>query len=301
MIARLRSEDGFTLVELLMAATLMLLILGATITTFTTFLQTSTRSRAQNAAQDQARNGVDRVARDMRNQATPTQDIPAAIMYAEPDDVGFITVGQEKAAGSLNARNLMRVRYCLEADSRTLWKQTQTWTTATPIAPPPTGQACPGTAGWQTQESLVQDVVNDTRPVFTYDPPAPWGTTADIQTIDTTLFVDVEPAQKPLESRLNTSVRLRNQNRPPTGDFDAKAVGDRHVLLIAGADDPDGHQLHYSWKVDGVAITTCSSAVCDYGPDDLPAATSGTHSFSLEVSDPSDLAAPVVQRSVNVP
>jgi hypothetical protein len=100
---------------------------------------------------------------------------------------------------------------------------------------------------------------------------------------------------------LNTSVRLRNQNRPPTADFDAKAAGDRHVLLIAGADDPDGHPTLFTWKVDGVVITTCSTAVCDYGPDDVPAATSGNHTFTLEVTDPSDLAAPAVQRSVNVP
>lgn len=301
MTSRVRSEEGFTLIELLMAATLMLIVLGATVTTFATLLQTSTRSRAQNAAQDQARNGIDRVARDMRNQATPTRDIPAAIMFAQANDVGFITVGPSKGAGSLNARNLMRVRYCLDADTRTLWKQTQTWTTATPVAAPASSQPCPGTSGWTTRESLVQDVVNGARPLFTYDPPSPWTSTAEIQTIDTTLFVDVDPTKRPAETRLNTSVRLRNQNRPPTADFDAKPAGARHVLLVAGAEDPDGHPTLFAWKVDGVTITTCSTAVCDYGPDDTPAATSGAHTFTLEVTDPSDLAAPAVQRSVTVP
>ena len=44
-MTRLRGEDGFTLVEVLIVSVLMLVVLGATLTTFNTFQRTSARQR----------------------------------------------------------------------------------------------------------------------------------------------------------------------------------------------------------------------------------------------------------------
>ena len=55
-----------------------------------------------------------------------------AKLDVRPDDhgVAFLTVGGTRPAGSANARNLQRARYCLNTESRILWFQTQTWTSA---------------------------------------------------------------------------------------------------------------------------------------------------------------------------
>ena len=301
MPRRLRSEEGFTLIELVVASTLMIIVLCATLTVFDGFIVNSQRSRDQNSAQDQARNAVDRIARDLRNQATPTKELPIAILKATPQDVAFLTVGPTKPAGSANARNLQRARYCLNPDTKTLWFQTQTWVTAAPAPAPDVNAACPATpaSGWMTQDPIVDRVANAARPVFAFDP-GTWVSTADIRSIDTTVFIDADPAKAPREQRLNTMVRLRNQNHAPGAEFEASPLGSQHVLLLAGAFDADGHSQAYNWYVDNVKITTCSGPVCDYGPDDTPAATSGTHTFRLEVEDPSGLVSTPTERTVTV-
>lgn len=299
---RLRSQDGFTLIELIVASTLMIIVLVATLTVFDGFITNSQRSRDQNAAQDKARNAIDRVARDLRNQATPTKELPIAILKATPQDVSFLTVGALKPAGSANARNLERARYCLNNDTKTLWFQRQTWTTAAPLAAPSVDAPCPAepASGWQTKDPIVDHVANDTRPIFAFDPASGWVTTGDIRSIDTTLFIDADPARAPREQRLNTTVRLRNQNRAPGAEFEASLLGSRHVLLVAGAFDADGHSQTYNWYVDDVKITSCTGPVCDFGPDDTPAATSGSHTFKLEVEDPSGLVSVPMERTVTL-
>ena len=67
-----RREDGFSLIELLLAMTLSLLILGATLAVFATAERGHRDNQRQNEAQDQVRFATDSLARRLRNLASPT-------------------------------------------------------------------------------------------------------------------------------------------------------------------------------------------------------------------------------------
>ena len=111
----MRREHGFTLVELLVAVTIMTVVLGATLAVFDVFTKTQNVNQSQNDAQDQARNALDRMERRFRDHAAPAPDQQLGIDKATPYDVVFETVGTPKPAGSQNSRNAQRVRYCLDS------------------------------------------------------------------------------------------------------------------------------------------------------------------------------------------
>src|SRR6185503_185341 len=114
----LRREDGMTLVEVLIVMILMGIILGATLTTFETFERKSRDNQDQNEAQDGARRALDLMARDLRNLASPTPLLPLAVDVKLPQDLIFQSEGKVKPAGSLNALNTTRVRYCLNTTNK---------------------------------------------------------------------------------------------------------------------------------------------------------------------------------------
>ena len=141
----LRRQDGFTLVEVLVVSVLMIVVLGATLTALNSFQKNISVNQKQNDAQDTARAGMDLMARDMRNLASPTRDQPLALDLMEAQNIVFQAEGRSKPAGSLNPSNTTRVRYCLAAD-RKLYRQVQTWESAAFPAIPSTSQ-CPGPTG----------------------------------------------------------------------------------------------------------------------------------------------------------
>lgn len=68
----LRDQRGFTLVELLMAMTLSLVVFGATLAVAAALSNNARRTAEHNEAQDQARTYQDRLARQLRNLASPS-------------------------------------------------------------------------------------------------------------------------------------------------------------------------------------------------------------------------------------
>jgi prepilin-type N-terminal cleavage/methylation domain-containing protein len=247
---RLSGEQGFTLVELLVAMSLMVMVLGATLTTFTNFGNANRRNQSLNDAQDRARVAGDRLARELRNLSSPTNELPAAVEKATPYDLMFLTVDAAKPSGSLNDFNSRRVRYCLNTSSPTderLWVQTQTWTTAAAPAAPST-TSCPDSA-WPTQQIAADKIVNriggQDRPVFFYTMVGSDLTT--VSAIRTELFVDVDPGQAPAEARLSSGVHLRNQNRKPTASFTSTVNGSTVTLNGSASEDPEGDSLRYAW------------------------------------------------------
>src|SRR5262249_32089175 len=100
----------------------------------------------------------------------------------------------------LNPTNVERVRSCLDSGSPAkLWQQTQTWTTATPPAPPTTA-SCPD-PGWPGTPRAVADPTNNPylaqdRPVFLY---ANTDVSA-IHTVRVNLWIDVNPGKPPAET-----------------------------------------------------------------------------------------------------
>jgi type II secretory pathway pseudopilin PulG len=268
-VSQRSSEEGFTLVEVLIAAVLMIIVLGATLTALTSFQKNTATNQRQNDAQDQARNTLDLIARDLRNLASPRLERPEAIDRNLPLDLIVQSEGRG-TGGSLNARNTMRVRFCLGPD-RKLYRMTQTWTTAA-IPNAPAATVCPGT-GWTTSTVVAENVVNGTRPIFTYNAVG----LQDITEVSATLFVDVNPGTTPAETQLETSVYLRNQNRAPTALFSVEVVNTSILLNASESTDPEEKAMIYSWKIDNVAA---GSGILLTKP-----VTAGNHTVRLDVSD----------------
>ena len=290
-----REQSGFTLIELLVSMGILILVLGATLTTLEGFGSTTTRNQELLIAQDQARLAVDRAARDLRNASAYVTDAgqPAAMVRAEPWDLIMQTVNpQPGGAGNANTLNLMRVRYCLDTSTKTFWRQWQTWTTATHPAVI-TDHTCPS-PDWGTgrQTALAGDVVNGNgRRVFTYNngnaadlgeaPPA----LADISSVRIALWVDLNPGKAPAETQLASGVFLRNKNRRPVATCTAAATGSSYVSLNGSrSSDPEGGLLTYAWA-DGSTAIAATGSLANY-----KAPSTGPHVFTVTVTDPGGLS-----------
>jgi type II secretory pathway pseudopilin PulG len=238
----LRRNDGMALVEVLIVSILMLIVLGATLTTFNQFERKSRDNQNLNEAQDGARRALDLMARDLRNLASPTPLLPLAVDVAEPQDIIFQSEGKVKPAGSLNAQNTTRVRFCLNGTTKILFRQIQTWTTA--AAPAVPNSACGATGGWTSTMPVATDVVNGARSIFTYN-----AVDHDkITEVSAQLFVDTTPTRLPAEFDLQSTVFLRNQNRAPSAAFSWTSMPGGGVFLNASeSQDPEEKSLTFEW------------------------------------------------------
>jgi type II secretory pathway component PulJ len=284
-------ESGFTLIEVLIVSVLMVMVLGAVLTTFNSFQSNAETNARQNDAQDEARHGIDMLARDVRNLASPTIEQPQAVKRADPQDLIVQSVAPVRPAGSLNPRNTRYVRYCYAPGQSKVYRQRLTWTTSA-VPSYPAATACPG-SGWQTTEALSQHVVNGTRALFTYNS----ATLTDVTEISTTLWVDVNPGRRPKESTIQTTVFLRNQNRAPIARFSAAPSAGGILLNGSESEDPEERALRYFWYDAAVGtVPRGEGIVFQYTP---PAP--GPRTVYLIVKDPADLANQAPNQTVCVP
>jgi prepilin-type N-terminal cleavage/methylation domain-containing protein len=292
-MSRLIAEErGVTLVELMVVIVLSGIVMGATLTTFTQFEHTTGVNQRQNDAQEQVRIGLAGVARELRNLASPTDQLPEAVVRAGDQDLVFQSVSSSATR---------RVRYCLNPSQGRIWRQVQ----YEPFSDPST--SCPDSA-WGSERTSVQNVSNGGRPVFTYNATE----LESITEITTSLWVDVNPGAKPEESTLQTSIFLRNQNRAPVAQFTAAVSGSSVVLNASGSSDPESKALTYYWYEAGesgnaqecgtlpveVPQTGCvgSGIVYHYTP-----ATAGSRQLHLVVRDSAGLTHAASPESVCVP
>ena len=283
-----RSDSGVTLIELLIAISLLVIVLTATFKAFDSFGSATRTNFKQNHAQSIARTTADRIARELRNTGSPGFS-GAPIERATASDLIFNTVDPAGGGSGSNATKVQRVRYCLAPSDRRIWRQVESWSSSSRPSLPSTTD-CPASP-LGTQTILAQDVVNGpSRPLFTYD-----STTLDnITTIEVSIYADVDVNQGPGEQRLSTEVFLRNQNRPPTAVFTATTMGHRHVLLNASASaDPDGDSVTYQWY-DG-------STLIGEGPlFDYAAPSTGNRTFTVAVTDPAGLRTVSAAQAIDV-
>jgi type II secretory pathway pseudopilin PulG len=291
---RAREESGFTLVELLLVCTLMLVVLGATLTTFDSFQKNTDVNARQNDAQQEARRSIDYLARELRNLASPVEGDPKSVKRAEDDDLIVQSVAPIREAGSLNERNTQFVRFCYNATTSRVIRQRLTWTDD--VAPDyPSGSACPST-GWEFTD-FAANVVNASRPVFTYT----WDG-VDLTTITevhSSLWVDVNPGNPPAETTLATTVFLRNQNREPIALFSAAPTADGKILLNGSeSSDPEERSLRYFWYDPAVSTTVPrgEGIVYEYEPPAF-----GDRQVYLKVLDPANLEGQADTETVCVP
>ena len=303
-----RGQQGFTLIELLMAMAIITVVVMATISAFVAFHKNERVNRLANESQDQARLTLERMASQLRNLASPRDSVPEAVEKAEPYDLVFLTVDAVRPVGSLNARNIKRVRYCVGpvANGKApLIRQQQTWQV---VLPPPSYSTATcsttGAGGWEKTQIVASDVVNTAvspaEPIFQYTPgPAPL---ADISAIRADLTVDVNPGTSPKAVSLGTGVFLRNQNRKPVASCTTPiytGTGHQVALNGSGSADPEGFNLkHYFWYLDG--HDTDGAADLE-GVVAVWNGSSGNHSFVLKVVDQGLLTATANCGSVTVP
>ena len=302
-----RGQEGYSLIELLVAMSVITFVVMATISAFVAFHKNERVNRLVNESQDQARLTLERMASQLRNLASPTDYVPASVEKAEPYDLVFLTVDAVKPVGSLNARNVKRVRYCVGPvvnGKAPLIRQEQTWQA---VDPPPsyatTTCSSSGAGGWEKTQIAANDVVNTAQspavPIFEYTPgPTP---VTSITAIRADLYVDVNPGQSPQAVNLNTGVFLRNQNRLPVASCTTPiytGTGKQVALNGSGSQDPEGFSMkEYRWYLDGstTALTDPKGVVGIWN------GSSGSHSFALEVVDQGGLSAKTNCGSVVVP
>src|SRR3954469_19627785 len=139
-----REESGFTLTELLIGASLMIVIMGAIYGVLTTFQNSAVRTNDQNSAQQEARAATDVLAWQLRNLVMPANATGGPLEQSSSYDLVFQTIDPSAGAGS-NATKAGRVRYCYDnstPENAKIWLQVQTWTTAAAPAIPSTA-VCP--------------------------------------------------------------------------------------------------------------------------------------------------------------
>ncbi|MGH2901755.1 MAG: PilW family protein, partial [Solirubrobacteraceae bacterium] len=237
-----RSEGGFTLVELLVVMTISIVILSATLTTFNTSYQVHHDNDARNDTAERAREALDVEARQLRNLAKRLNNAPVIDRVTDYDLI-FQTSDPSRTW----------VRYCLDTAASPaspargrLWTAGLSVPVGTPGAPVTAGMrsACPG-SGW-TQTRVVADHVTNRRdgldrPLFAYTcTSGTSGCTSDPSTYDqvvnitSTTLVDTTPGRGAAELRVATGVYLRNQNQAPQAQFLATpASASRTVVLNA--------------------------------------------------------------------
>ena len=294
-----REESGWTLMEVLIAMVLMLVILGATLTTFNNYYANAANDRKAKDAQERARGALRQLSRHLRNVASPTEGERDPIDKATGTDLIFQSVDPVGPANDQNLANIRRVRYCLDSSDPAhpkLWFQHQRWTSAVPPAAPPSA-SCPS-AGWSalpggaSERLITEDVVNDrggaNRPIFQFRatipacavPPITGTCLEEIVAIRSKVFVDVnDGTRRPAEQALESAVALRNQNKPPVAKSNVSPVSPNQFLLNATASvDPEGETLRYEWYIAGVKIG--EGAIFR-----TPILSVGTHTVELHVID----------------
>jgi prepilin-type N-terminal cleavage/methylation domain-containing protein len=263
MMARLaRKESGFTLIEMLVAMSLMLVVLSATLSLLDGIWSNSRKNQNQNEEIDRVRSTSDQIMRQIRNLANPNPaacgSIPAGykvcptIDTASGTDFIFQTTDPAK----------QWVRYCLSNSTAggiastnqdgTIWYQQA----AAPVNQVTASMrnGCPSSDGsWTVTRVSGRNVSNSAqsaRPLFTYDQTccsAPYLTA--IRRVKLSIFVDLDPNARPFESQVASEAFMRNQNQPPTANFDmlTGASPTAFVLDASGSTDPEGRNLVYDW------------------------------------------------------
>jgi prepilin-type N-terminal cleavage/methylation domain-containing protein len=287
-VSRVGAHDGFTLIELLVTIFITTIVFGATLTILDVFQRNNVTDQQRSEVQDNARNAIDQIARQLRNVAAPTARFAGALLTTSNYSMIFDTIDTAGGyAWGENKSHTMMVRYCLNnsnPENETMWMQLRRWNTATGLETP-TPNGCPDLAGfWETSRQVAQHVTNriggQSRPLFIYSA----ATAPQTASLEVDMFLNLNPlVPHPGETELTTGIALRNANRPPTAAFTVTRINSNFVRLDGSASyDPEGLALTYKWSIDGTPIPSTAQVAEKEEPV-------GSHTYQLEVTDPGGL------------
>jgi type II secretory pathway pseudopilin PulG len=316
-----RDERGLTLIELLVAMVISMIVMGSVLVIITVVLNDNRYDGYRDDAQADARSMIDRLGRDLRNAASPSAGSSGLLQEASSYDLAFQSVKPTGSAPSGNAANQIWVRYCLNGQTNTLWRQTTPASSTTPTSIVPDYSACPSTdSAWQTTSGgspccmELSDVTNeiggDNRPLFTFGPSS-WQNLSDIKSVEVDMFIDRNPAKLPGPTEITSGIYLRNELGPPSASFTVSKTslsnGADIELNGSASTDPNGQALSYQWyqgascPVSGGApssgaIPNATSQQFDAG--DYP---NGTYTFTVVVTNTGGLTSCAPPQGVTVP
>lgn len=245
-----------SLAEVIIVSFLFIVVLGAALAPFEVLQEVDRKTHNQNDTQRTARSTASAIVFNLRNLAGQSQ----LVERASANDLVFETVDRKpKPSGSQNARNIMRVRYCLNTAAPAasqangqIWEQTLRWTTASVPSSMPSSASCPdvfwsGSQSRMLSAGITNRVNGQNRPVFTYFPTG--ATLTQITSIRFDSYTDLDATDTVKEARHTTGVLLRNQNGAPTASVvqPPAATGTRQVRLDATATDPESLPINYRW------------------------------------------------------
>ena len=196
---RLRDERGFTLAELLIGASLGIIVLFGILSLFDNFSSNAARQTRITDANDQVRRAMDRIVSDLRQAAT--------IEVADANDLVY-TVSDSAAA-------IRRERICLDGSSR-MWRSSVTTTGApTPMS---SGTACPTEGSGAAQVTALLSANSTSNPMFTYDS----ATASSVRSVGLTFAINAGNRGRTDVSTLRASsfVRAKSETALPVDGDD---------------------------------------------------------------------------------
>jgi prepilin-type N-terminal cleavage/methylation domain-containing protein len=285
-MSTLHDERGFSLPELLVAMTLMIVVLTATLTTLDSSHQNRSLLNSRTDAVETARSAIDTVVRQLRNLASPSAATPSAIDRALPTDFAFRTFDPTRKI----------VRYCVSDDTVAARQNVVYQMVQDTLTTPGSYTTCrTSTTGWSRITAVAANIVNERAPnsidVFAYNGSP--STTSTITNVRVNLVVDVNASTKrPTQIRLASGAALRNQNQAPTARFSVTNPSPRRFQLNATtSSDPEDRTLIYTWYAAPTSTFTVSASnqigvgpVLDYTFPSTTASGSNYY-FKLVVSD----------------
>jgi prepilin-type N-terminal cleavage/methylation domain-containing protein len=200
---RLAAEDGFTLVELLVAMTVSVLLLLATLGALDAFNNGVVVTSRLTDASDQARRQVATMVSVLRDAGAPTPvtgSAPTTVVQAGANDIVFLSTSWPGDSGTGASANHIE-RYCLDTATGKVWFNGLKAGTAGSTTP---GAACPSTVSGWTSSLVTSNSLNSAAdPLFVY------GSTNPVRAVSINLRLEGGTALKsrPLQLRSGTALR----------------------------------------------------------------------------------------------
>ena len=265
----------------------MLIVISATLNALDTATATSNRNQKLVDTVDRARNTMETVAKKLRNATayqTSASATSSSLLRAESKDIAFKVVNPFTSGCASNTYSVRPSATASTAPRAACGSSARpTPSRPAPPAPTPRGRRAPSSPPMSPTARAPSSPTTPRR----------WRTSRPSASSSSSTRT---PGKAPAETTLNSGVFLRNQNRRPTAAFTAitSAVGSHVQLNGSNSVDPEGELLTYEWK-DGATVLTQTSPIVDY-----VAPTSGSHTFTLTVTDSGGLTSTTTQ-TVDVP